>query len=92
MTCANKSSKRISFLLNAAFAKLGIQPSDAAQYLQSDGDCAAYLQACLEQGPDNAELFTKAIGDIACARGMIQLAKHPRRVLLVSQRTRHRHN
>ncbi|MBO1996756.1 putative addiction module antidote protein [Staphylococcus epidermidis] len=48
---------------------------DAAEYLHSDEDCAAYLQACLEQEPDNAALFTKALGDIARARGMMQLAK-----------------
>lgn len=60
---------------STAFDKLGIQPFDAAEYLQSDEDCAAYLQACLEQEPDNAALFIKALGDIARARGMMQLAK-----------------
>ena len=59
----------------AAFEKLGIKPFDAAEYLQSDADCAAYLQACIEQAPDDAALFTKALGDIARARGMMQLAK-----------------
>ena len=60
---------------SAAFEKLGIKAFDAADYLQSDEDCAAYLQACLEQEPGNAALFTKALGDIARARGMMQLAK-----------------
>ena len=60
---------------SAAFEKLGIKAFDAAEYLQSDEDCAAYLQACLEQEPDNAALFTKALGDIARASGMMQLAK-----------------
>lgn len=59
----------------SALEKLGVQPFDAAQYLQSDEDCAAYLQACIEQEPDNAALFSKALGDIARARGMMQLAK-----------------
>ncbi|MDL5039092.1 putative addiction module antidote protein [Comamonas sp. Y6] len=59
----------------AAYEKLGIKPFDAAEYLQSDEDCAAYLQACLEQAPDDAAVFTKALGDIARARGMMQLAK-----------------
>lgn len=58
-----------------AFEKLGIKPFDAAEYLQSDEDCAAYLQACLEQAPDDAAVFAKALGDIARARGMMQLAK-----------------
>ena len=42
----------------AAFEKLGIKPFDAAEYLQSDAGCAAYLQACIEQAPDDAALFT----------------------------------
>jgi probable addiction module antidote protein len=58
----------------AAYEKLGIKPFDAAEYLQSDEDCAAYLQACLEQA-DDAYVFAKALGDIARARGMMQLAK-----------------
>ena len=59
----------------ATYEKLGIKPFDAAEYLQSDEDCAAYLQACLEQAPDDASVFAKALGDIARARGMMQLAK-----------------
>ena len=58
-----------------AAEKLGIQPFDAADYLQSDEDCAMYLQACIEQVPDDAALFAKALGDIARARGMMQLAR-----------------
>ena len=58
-----------------AAEKLGIQPFDAADYLQSDEDCAMYLQACIEQAPDDAALFAKALGDIARARGMMQLAR-----------------
>ena len=58
-----------------AAAQLGIQPFEAADYLQSDEDCAQYLQACMEQAPEDAALFAKAIGDIARARGMAQLAR-----------------
>ncbi|CAM3603748.1 addiction module antidote protein [Polaromonas hydrogenivorans] len=58
-----------------AAEKLGIQPFDAAAYLRSDEDCALYLQACIEQAPDDAALFAKALGDIARARGMMQLAR-----------------
>lgn len=62
--------------MNAAAAeKLGIKPLDAADYLRSDEDCAGYLQACIEQAPDDAALFAKALGDIALARGMMQLAR-----------------
>ena len=56
-----------------AAEKLGIKAFDAAEH--SDEDCAAYLQACLEQTPDDAAVFAKALGDIARARGMMQLAK-----------------
>lgn len=58
-----------------AVKKLGIKPYDAADYLQSDDDCAMYLQACIEEAPDDAALFSKALGDIARARGMMQLAR-----------------
>jgi probable addiction module antidote protein len=48
---------------------------DAADYLKSDDDMAAYLQACLEEVPDDPALIAAALGDIARARGMMQLAK-----------------
>jgi probable addiction module antidote protein len=48
---------------------------DAADYLKSDDDMAAYLQACLEEAPDDPALIAAALGDIARARGMMQLAK-----------------
>ena len=58
-----------------AATQLGIKPFEAADYLQSDEDCAQYLQACIDEAPEDAALFTKAGGDIARARGMMQLAK-----------------
>ena len=58
-----------------AAAQLGIKPFEAADYLQSDDDCAQYLQACMDAAPEDAALFTKAVGDIARARGMMQLAR-----------------
>lgn len=58
-----------------AAEKLGIAPYDGADYLQTDEDCALYLQACIEQAPDDAALFAKALGDIARACGMMQLAR-----------------
>jgi probable addiction module antidote protein len=35
----------------------------------------AYLQACLDGAPEDPALLAAAIGDIARARGMVQLAK-----------------
>ena len=46
---------------------------DAAEYLNSDDDVAAYLTTILEEN-DPASLAA-AIGDIARARGMSQVAK-----------------
>ena len=48
---------------------------DAADYLKSEADMAAYLEACLEEAPDDPALLAAALGDIARAHGMVQLAK-----------------
>ena len=40
-----------------------------------DDDWTKYLQACIKEAPEDAALFTKAVGDIARARGMMQLAR-----------------
>ena len=36
---------------------------------------AAYLEACFEEAGDNAAFIAKALGDIARARGMAQMAR-----------------
>jgi probable addiction module antidote protein len=46
---------------------------DAAEYLNSDEEVAAYLTTVLEE--NDAALLAAAIGDIARARGMSQVAK-----------------
>lgn len=46
---------------------------DAAEFLESDADIVAYLNAALEDGDPN--LASAALGDIARARGIAQLAK-----------------
>ncbi len=65
----------VTLVKPTAAAQLGIKPFEAADYLQSDEDCAQYLQACMDEAPEDAALFTKAVGDIARARGMMQLAR-----------------
>ncbi|NVO05782.1 MAG: putative addiction module antidote protein [Rhodoferax sp.] len=50
-----------------------LQEFDAAEYLNSDEDVAAYLTSILEE--NDAALLAAAIGDIARARGMSQVAK-----------------
>lgn len=48
---------------------------DAADYLRSEAEMAAYLQAVLDEAPGDAALLAEAIGDIARAKGMVQLAR-----------------
>jgi len=46
---------------------------DAAEHLQSEEDMTAYLDAALEDG--DAVLVVAALGDIARAKGMTQIAR-----------------
>jgi len=46
---------------------------DSAEFLETEEDQAAYLTAVLEE--NDPELFTHALGVIARARGMTQIAK-----------------
>jgi probable addiction module antidote protein len=46
---------------------------DAAEYLNSEDDVAAYLTTILEE--NDAALLAAALGDIARSRGMTQVAK-----------------
>jgi len=47
---------------------------DSAEHLQTDEDMALYLEACLEEAGDDAAFIAKALGTIARAKGMTQLA------------------
>jgi len=49
------------------------RPWNAANYLETREDMAAYLQAALEDG--DREVITTALGDIARSKGMAQIAK-----------------
>ena len=46
---------------------------DAAEFLKSDEDIAAYLSVVIEE--NDAALLAAALGDIARARGMTEIAK-----------------
>jgi probable addiction module antidote protein len=48
-------------------------PFDAADYLDNDEVIAEYLSAAIEDS--NPEVFLAALGDVAKARGMAQIAK-----------------
>lgn len=53
----------------------GFRRWDAADSLKTDNDMALYFEACLEEDPGDGSLVRAALGDIARARGMSQLAR-----------------
>lgn len=42
---------------------------DSAEFLKTDADVTAYLQACMEEAPDDAAFIAHALGVAARARG-----------------------
>ena len=54
-------------------AKIVTKPWDPADHLHTEEDMAAYLEAALEAGDPN--LVAAALGDIARAKGMTQVAR-----------------
>jgi probable addiction module antidote protein len=53
--------------------KTTFKPFDAAAYLDNDAVIAKYLSAAAEDS--NPEVFVGALGNVAKARGMAQIAK-----------------
>lgn len=50
-------------------------PYDVAEHLRTPEEMAAYLDAWFEEAPDDAAGIARALGDIARAKGMTQVAK-----------------
>ena len=48
---------------------------DVAEHLRTPEEMAAYLEACLEEANGDAAFIAKALGDIARAKGMSQVAR-----------------
>ena len=48
---------------------------DVAEHLRTQEEMAAYLEACFEEAHGDAAFIAKAIGDIARAKGMAQVAR-----------------
>jgi probable addiction module antidote protein len=48
---------------------------DVAEHLRTPEEMAAYLEACLEEADGDATFVAKALGDIARAKGMTQVAR-----------------
>lgn len=56
-------------------ASIKLRKWDSAEYLKTDEDMADYLQACLDEAGADAAFIAKALGTIARAKGMTQLAR-----------------
>ena len=55
--------------------KTKLKKWDSAEHLKTNEDMALYLEVCLEEAGDDAAFIAKALGTIARAKGMSQLAK-----------------
>lgn len=60
-------------LTDEQMQKLGVEELDTAEYLKSDEACEAYLNEMLKS--ENAELIVYALGVVARAKGMMEIAK-----------------
>ncbi len=47
---------------------------DSTKFLKTEEEITAYLDACFEEAGDDPAFIAKAIGNVARARGMTQLA------------------
>jgi probable addiction module antidote protein len=47
---------------------------DVAEHLRTPEEMAAYLEACMEMAEGDAAFIAKALGEIARAKGMTQVA------------------
>ncbi len=54
---------------------LKLRKWDSAEHLKTGEDIANYLDACLEEAGDDPAFIAKALGNIARAHGMSQLAR-----------------
>ena len=72
-TRAATSSNRVA--TKTRRPKLKLRKWDSAEHLNSDEDIALYLDACLAEAGDDPAFIAKALGNIARARGMSQLAR-----------------
>ncbi len=48
---------------------------DVSKHLRTPEEMAAYLEACIEEASGDAAFIVKALGDIARAKGMSQVAR-----------------
>lgn len=48
---------------------------DVSEHLRTSEEMAAYLEACIEESQGDSGFIVKALGDIARAKGMSQVAR-----------------
>lgn len=48
---------------------------DSAEYLKTEDDIAAYIEACMDEGGEDPAFIAHALGAVARARNMSQLAR-----------------
>jgi probable addiction module antidote protein len=58
-----------------AAEKLGLAPYDSADYLRDEEDITAYLQAVMAEDSEDPAYLARALGVVARARNMSQLAR-----------------
>jgi probable addiction module antidote protein len=56
-------------------AKTRTSKFDVSEHLRTPEEMAAYLEVCLSQAEGDAAFVAKALGDIAKAKGMTQVAR-----------------
>ena len=54
--------------------KSGFKIYEAAEYLKSESERLLYLEACFDEAGDDAAYIASALGDIARAKGMADIA------------------
>jgi probable addiction module antidote protein len=58
-----------------ALGELGVSRYDSAEYLKTEDDIAAYIEACMDEGGDDPAFIAQALGTVARARNMSQVAR-----------------
>lgn len=51
-------------------------PFDVAEHLRTPEEVAAYLETCFEEAQGDTAFITKALGDVAQAKGMTEVARN----------------
>jgi probable addiction module antidote protein len=68
-------TKVASKSVSKAKEKTKTEPYDVAKFLRTPEEMAQYLDAWLADAPDDVSGIARALGDIARARGMAQVAE-----------------